>query len=317
MKKKLFIAVSCLLTALVVLLFTGPFTFKISGDIGIPYPIYDVAGQFTDLRNWTNWHPGLRGKNPRDLQFSGDPEKAGSYVETSEGTRFTLTAVNPAGVVYKESGKGKITYHSLIAYSGSMGKTSRVTGIRYAGAWEWLKEKMRSRNKTSVELLGLKHFMEDPLAYYGFPIGIIPVTDTLILTLQAIVPAGEVNRQLRQSDADLVAYTDANKLAGKPYRYISRKDAGQGRIGVAVGIPVNKRAPETKGMKFLELPAQGRLLSGRTIGGPARLKALFASMEKYMKDKGLKRVADPLEKYEHLPVPDSTGLDVEVQIPIY
>ena len=317
MKKKLFIAVSCLLTALVVLLFTGLFTFKITGDISIPYPIYDVATQFTDLRNWTNWHPGLRGRHPRDLLFSGDPEKVNSSVETTEGTRFTLTAVNSAGIVFKETTQGKTTYRSLIAYSDSMGRTSRVTGIRYAGAWEWLKEKMHPRNKISAELLGLKQFMEDPLAYYGFPIGIIPVTDTLILTRQAIVPAGEINRQFRQSDSDLVAYTEVNKLTGKPYRYVSRKDAGHGMISIAVGIPVNKRAPEAKGMEFLEMPAQGRLLAGRTSGGSARIKALFASMEKYMKDKGLKRVADPLEKYEHLPVPDSTGLDVEVQIPIY
>jgi predicted transcriptional regulator YdeE len=317
MKKKLFIAVSVLLAAWVVLLFTGPLTFRITRNVSIGYPIYDVAAQFTDLRNWRNWHPALRGKDSSDLLFSGDPEKVNSSVETKEGTRFTLTAINPAGIVFKETSKGKTIYHSLIAYSDSIGRTCRISGIRYTGVWDWLKEKMHPQNKIFGELTGLKQFMEDPLAYYGFPIGIIPVTDTLILTRQAVVPAGEINRQIRQSDSDLAAYADVNKLTGKPYRYVSRKDAGQGRFSVAVGIAVNKRAPDAKGMKFLELPAQGRLLAGRTTGGPARLKALFASMEKYMKDKGLKRVADPLEKYEHLPGPDTTHFDVEVQIPIY
>lgn len=319
MKNKIFIVIGCFLLVFVVLLFAGPFTFKITGNISITYPIYDVAAQFTDLRNWTNWHPGLRGRDPGDLLFSGNPEKVNSSVATKEGNRFTLTAVNPAGIVFKENNKGKTIYQSLIAYSDSMGRTSRIFAIRYAGAWDWLKEKMHLQNKTSGELLGLKQFMEDPLSYYGFPISIIPVTDTLVLTRQAIVPAGEITRQLRQSDSDLVAYADANKLTGKPYRYVSRKDADHGMISIAVGIAVNKRTPVAKEMKFLKLPAGGRLLTGRTTGGSSRIRALFASMERYMEDKGLKRVADPLEKYEYLPGPgqDTAHTGVEVQIPIY
>ncbi|HZK65121.1 MAG TPA: hypothetical protein VFC34_13310 [Puia sp.] len=319
MKKKLFIACCCFLFLLILILFKGPFTFKITGNIPISRPIDEVAAQFTDLKNWPHWHPDLAGKNLDSLHYSETTGKINSYIETSGGRQFTLTAVNPAGIVFKESFKNKNGYQSLIAVPDSMGRTTRVYGIRFVSAWDWMKENISPQNKIKRELQSLKLFVENPFTFYGFPIEIRPVSDSLIMTGQMIIPAGTKNPPFQLIYQELTDYARANKLLYKTYWYMSLKATDSGNIRVAVGIPVNKRGPARKDIKFLEMPIQGRLLVGNTTGSPARIKELYVSMEKYMKDKNLKRVADPLEKYEYFPVSaeDSLHINVEVQIPIY
>ena len=319
MKKKLIIAGSCLFLVLILSLIAGPFTFKITSQVAISRSIYEVAAQFTDLKNWPHWHPDLTGINQDSLNYSESKEIINSFIRTSNGRQFTLTAVNPAGIVFKESFKNKTGYQSMIASSDSLGRTTRVSGILFVSALDWLKEKMSSRNKIKMELRALKLFVENPLTFYGFPIVIKPVSDTLIMTLQKIIPIGETNLPFQQIYTDLTNYARANKLIYKSYRYLSFKDVDSRNFRLAVGIPVNKRAKATKNIQFLEMPVQGRLLIGKTTGSPSRIRALYAAMEKYMKDKNLKRVADPLEKYEDFPrsAQDSLHINVEVQIPIY
>jgi effector-binding domain-containing protein len=200
-----------------------------------------------------------------------------------------------------------------------MGRTTRVSGILFVAAWGWLTEKTTYQNKIKKELQSLKLFVEDPLTFYGFPIEIRPVSDSLIMTRQLTVKATETSLPLRQIYSDLTDYARTNQLIFKTYRYVSFKETDSGKIRLAVGIPVNKRGQAAEGIRFLEMPVGGRLLVGNTTGSPSRIKALYAAMEKYMKDKNLKRVADPLEKYEYFPrsAQDSLHIKVEVQIPIY
>mgnify|MGYP001548256600 FL=1 len=319
MKKKLFIACCCFLPVLVLLLLKGPFTFKITATIPISRPIDEVAIQFTDLKNWPNWHPDLTGKDPGSLHYSKSTEEVNSFIKTSSGPEFTLTAVNPAGIVYKEKFNNSIIYHSLLAASDSLGRTTRVSGILFVNDWDWLKEKMIPHSKLKKELQSLKIFLENPLTFYGFPIHIEPVSDTLIMTFQKIIPLGETNLPFQQVYQELTDYARVNRLIYKPYRFLSIKGVDNHNFRLAMGIPVNKKVQVTKDIRFLEMPSGGRLLVGRTTGSPSSIRELYAAMERYMKDKGLKRVADPLEKYEHFPhsAEDSLHIRVEVQIPIY
>ena len=318
MKKKLFIACCCFLPVLVLLLLKGPFTFKITAAASISRPIDEVAIQFTNLKNWPHWHPDLAAKNPDSLHYSLSTEEVNSFIRTA-GPQFTLTAVNPAGIVYEERFNNKITYHSLLATSDSLGRTTRVSGVLFVNAWDWLKEKMSPQNKLKKELQSLKIFLENPLTFYGFPIHIEPVSDTLIMTLQKIIPSGETNLPFQQVYQELTDYARINKLIYKPYRYLSVKGIDNHNVQLAMGIPVNKKVRAAKDIRFLEMPGGGRLLVGSTTGSASRIRELYAAMERYMKDKGLKRVADPLEKYEHFPLSaeDSLHIHVEVQIPIY
>ena len=319
MKKKLFITCCCFLAVLVLLLLKGSFTFKIAATIAISRPIDEVAIEFTDLKNWPHWHPDLAGRNPDSLHYSESTEEVNAFIITTGGPEFTLTAVNPAGIVYKEKFNNKITHHSLLASSDSLGRTTRVSGTSFVNAWDWLKEKTVRKNKLKKELQSLKIFLENPLTFYGFPIHIEPVSDTLIMTFQKIIPIGETNLPFQQVYQELTDYARINKLLYKPYRYLSIKGIDNHSFRLAMGIPVNKKVKATKDIRFLEMPAGGRLLVGSTTGSPSTIKELYAALERYMGDKGLKRVAEPLEKYEDFPrsAEDSLHISVEVQIPIY
>ncbi len=319
MKKRLLIAFCCLGLLLLFVLLCYGFTCKITGNLTISRPIEEVASQFTDLKNWQKWHPALAQEEPSFIHFSKTTDQVNSSIETSTGRQFLLMAVNPGGIVFKNSFKNKTSYQSIVASPDSGGSATILCGIRYVNVWEWLLEKISRRHKISEELVALKRFEENPLAYYGFPIEIRPVTDSLVMTGQIITSPEAVGEAYHQIYKDLTEYAGDHKLFFKPYRYVSLKPADSGNIRVALGLAVNERGPEKLGIKFLSIPLHGRLLIGNITGNVSKIKNLYAAMEKYMKENGLQRVADPLEKYEHFPLTaqDSLHISVEIQIPIY
>jgi effector-binding domain-containing protein len=67
------------------------------------------------------------------------------------------------------------------------------------------------------------------------------------------------------------------------------------------------------------MPRMGRMLVGKFEGDYKNIKLLYNSVERYIADKHLKKVAMPYEKYltdPHTPQ-DSLRMKVEVYFPIF
>jgi hypothetical protein len=147
-------------------------------------------------------------------------------------------------------------------------------------------------------LENLKKYIEDPAGYYGFSIAIEPVQDTLILTDTALVKGSQIGAARIRLLDKLHGSASGHRISGDAaYSYSSYREIGSDSVEVAVGLPVHGRGYGTGSARFLELPAGGRLLVGKYKGHYSSMRALYKVMDRYMAEKGLKKVAAPLEKY--------------------
>jgi hypothetical protein len=80
------------------------------------------------------------------------------------------------------------------------------------------------------------------------------------------------------------------------YVYTAFTPVSKDTTEVAVGLSVHSLGPEEEGIKFLELPAAGRLLVGSYTGSYSQMGELYRVMDQYMGDKRLRKVAMPMEK---------------------
>jgi len=82
---------------------------------------------------------------------------------------------------------------------------------------------------------------------------------------------------------------------------------------------LNKRVPEKNGIKYLKMPPIGRMLVGEYDGDYHNIQLLYRSIERYMSDKHLRKVALPYEKYLSDPQSptDSLHMRMEIYYPIY
>lgn len=273
----------------------GFFTFPHKREITVRASIYDVSPQLTALKNWKNWFPPMAGPDKRE-------------------TGYSITVINPASVVLEKKEGGRNTREYVMAFPDSNGSVTRIKWIVPMNGYRRLWASFFPDKSSQEALLHLKAFVEDPSNLYGFPISLIPVADTVIVTKKWKLPPGEAREKIQASYRELAAYMQSKKIpAAKNYYYVSINPVNNRQTELAVGIPVNKVYEPDGNIEFLRLPAAGRLLSGRLTGDQTDIASLYKAIKKYAMDKHLKQVAPPLEKHEGLDGKDQ----VTLFLPIY
>ena len=181
MRKKIFLVIGMILILVVVFLIWAPLNFGIKKEIAIKSSIYNVAAEFTNLRNWKNWYPELQKGDTASFTYSASTTALNSFLRAGDHL-YTILGGNPAYTLVKEESPGSKEYHSFYASPDTFGISSRVVWIRSLSPLHWLQAKLFPRGEMDTTLRHLKRFMEDPSLYYGFPLSIVPVEDTLVLT---------------------------------------------------------------------------------------------------------------------------------------
>lgn len=268
--------------------------FRWEQHILINASVYEVGPQLTQPANLVKWYPGA------------DSSVFPDHIRLHNGRQLLVKAINAAAVeLTDEKGKDATVW---VAQPAGQGFQTTVTCSRRVSGWAWLKEKLGSpAGSTALSLL--KTQLEDPARYYGFPLHLIPVQDTLILTASVTVAAGQDSIAINHLHTQLADYLKATDAAAGNYHFISRHNRPGDSVLVAVGLPVLKEKKQAPGISWLRLPGNGRLLSGNCT--PDQLPALYKAMNQYCIDKGLKRVALPLEKYT------ATQQTVTLLFPVY
>lgn len=254
--------------------------FRQDQRILINASVYEVGPQLTQPANLVKWYP--------DADTSIFPD----HIQLRDGRQLLVKLLHAAAVELTDQKGQNITV--WIAQPGSHGFQTTVTCSRRISAWTWLKETLvLSTENEALSLLKLQ--LEDPAHHYGFPLQLIPVQDTLILTASVTVASDQDSIASTQLYAQLTDYLQTSDAASGNYHFISRHNRPGDSVLVAVGIPVKKEHTLSTGVSWLRLPGNGRLLSGSCT--VEQLSALYKAMNQYCIDKGLKRVALPLEKY--------------------
>ena len=302
-------------------LLAGPLQYNLQKQVTVNASLYDISVQFTDLQNWPAWYPGFAASNPSSLQYTSVTNGILSSVKWPSNNELLITAVNPAGIVIKETIHGKTHYLAVTGTPVDEGRKTIITYTKKITGWEWLKENVFAAGNMSRGLEALKKITEVSAMEYGFPIQVEPVTDTLILTGKRIVLKKESLAQQHLLYKELLQLMQQENItASRNYIFTSSLPVGSAdSISIAIGIPVAKKENSDAEHKFLALPAAGRLLTGTYQGTYGQRKNLYTAMNRYLVNNGMKTAAQPMEQHNHFSAlqNDSVQVNIKIIYPIY
>jgi effector-binding domain-containing protein len=319
MKKRTWILIVCLILVVTSFFLWAPITFSIKREIIIRAPIYNVAGKLTDLRNWKQWYPALKTTDSSSFIHSRSTTQINSFLQAGDHV-YTILNSSPAYILIRDEKKnGNKEYHSLYTFPDSLGSATRVIWIKSVSPFIWLRDKFHSDENMRIGLTSLKKSLEDPSEFYGFPIAIGPVTDTIVATKTAIANEADKISTLHRLYSEIYQYLQKNNITAGNIRIANFSIGSPGQLKISAGIPVTKKGPEENGIAYLQMPRGGKMLVGKYEGPYSGLNKLYTAMEKYVTDKQLHKVALQYERYLTDPssANDSLHMRIEIFYPIY
>jgi effector-binding domain-containing protein len=271
-------------------------TFTIHRHIIVHATIEKVAMQFTSAENWKYWHPAVS-KDTSSVTINTHNKQ--QEIVLPDHSIYRIQIVNPASVLIERNNRGKTTKALLSALPYKDGTYTYIDYAEPINGFTWMTSKFPGNNDEAHLLQGLKSFAEDDSKNYGFYIKTVPVIDTLILTTTMLTTRDKLTSNIPILYQRLLQFCNAHTIeAARNYYFVSSSFVDEKQVQLAVGLPVQQEATgQQKDYQFLKLPSNGRLLMGRYNGKYAGKQQLYAAMDRYILDKRLKKVAQPLEQY--------------------
>ena len=298
--------------------FLSRLSFRVKKEITVNASLFIVSRQITDLRNWRKWYPQAQNADSNLIRYSGSNTSVNSSLQIG-GHHYIVTRVNPEEINIKEQTGKKLTYHSVIAVSDKLGIHTRVQWSAAVDFFSWMNEKIHDRGSIEKNLKSLKQYIEDPLLYYGFPIEMKQITDTLLLSKKDTVPVAEAPAALNQLFDDLLRYAHTHRLSTASSKISGIFPVGKGQAEVIANLPVHNKAPESDGIVYLQMPEGGKIVTTIYTGLYSDIGKAHKALQQYIRDKSLKKIALSYEKFygDQLPVSDSGNVKVELCYPVF
>jgi effector-binding domain-containing protein len=316
-KKRLLITIFCLLLIALGIFLLSFVSFSVEKEIRISSPIYYVATQYTNLKNWKNWHPTLLNKDSALFSYSGEPTQVNSFLRTPEGD-YTIVKADPASIMMREDRDGKKTYHTLSAFPDSFGMATKVRWTAYLSTFDWLRLKNNVSSQLQEGLNNMKMFSEDVKNRYGFRIEIHPMADSIIAFKEINVAKEHKLMALRKLYDEVSRYGQLHHIDMTGPRIATYYTVSLDTLHIVAGISVKNKGPEMEGIRFTEIPKQGRDVVAYYQGAYDGVRKMYAPMEQFVTDRNLRKVATPFEKYYGNPISsaDSANMRIELCYPV-
>jgi len=303
------------LCSLVLIGIAGSFiTFDVSRSQTINASMFDLSAQLSSLQNWKKWSGSQ--VYTADSLTSGNNHQP--QLAILHGTTVAeLTVVNPAMFQFKPEDGSAQTIELLPTEKEN---AVNVLWVKKINGFQWLAMALSGGDATVTELARLKKFAESSEGVYGFRIESRKVTDFIICTKKQIVAPGNLQPHMADLLSAIQRFLRAHKVpVTKDYYYVSSSALVGGKIELAAGIPVQAEIPGTSEVEFLKFPQGGNLLVGIYEGSPSGIRKIYAAMNKYVLDKRLSKVAQPMEKYTDAPNVLNKKSNIKMQLiyPVY
>jgi hypothetical protein len=296
----------------------GLFYYQASVGVSVKASMFDVSAQLVDGSNWTKWNPEL--KNATIGQAKAGNNNNQQVITTPNGRLLKLSIVSPASIIAEQSTNGSTVLQAIDIHSGKVYGYTDVQWIKKQNGFNWILDIMFRQNTLAKQLAGFKSYVENPLHVYGFPIRLTRVIDAVICTKKQYILPGNTLPYVEDMVSNIHSYLNSKNIKVKAsYYYVSYSALINGKIELAVGVPVEAGAYGDKGYEFLELPENGQILTGTYNGPYSQLKNLYLAMDKYVMDKKLNKVAQPMEKYTTpaTSIKPNTLINMQVIYPVY
>lgn len=279
----------------------------------------NTVSQVMQPGNWKNWYPNIKKSrlaDPSSYRLN-ENKSARTFTITAGGDSFHIDQRTPLSYrVHAVTDGRPAVFAFAVLPMRSPDRTEIVVGTRTRLLYRLLRF-VRPPSPGVAAIIGLRSYLEDVQAFYGYPIAIRKVTDTVYLTAQALLGRHDLFKRIPGlfSEIDRFIRDKDLRIADDPA--VSYGPLQKDSLHVMAGIPVNRMVAADGPVTCMQMP-KGRMLVGRYDGAFAGRAALYAGMQRYMADHHLSAVADPFERYtdRRLPVSDSSTIHIELYFPI-
>jgi len=291
-----------------------PVTFK--QEIAVEAPLNNISNALLNLEKWRYWHPSIR-----TVSDSGkiiyNTTKAGHPIITSKESTIELRNSSALGILVRETSLTKNRWYSLFIIPQGNDPTYIISLKEKGNLLQWTVRNLRGSEKNKI-LSTLKSYIENPANYYGFPIHLGDVVDTIVVTKEFTCATDHLYKKLEKTFGELNEYIKSNNLTVTHKKIAFIQYRNKDTLQVMAGVPVNKEADKQEHLYYQRMP-KGRMLIGRYEGRYSELHKLYAAMSQYIIDYSLKPVALSYEKYlsDQPPASTESHVVIDVYFPIF
>lgn len=274
--------------------------------------------QIVHIENWKNWYPDIKEsytKNADSYSIEKDSSQK-IYTIKVPDEKYIIQAITPMSYKINEEGsRMKDNFAFTVFPGGASGKMK----IFLVNKTPLIFALLKSKNPGEDALNGLKSYLEDPKAFYGFDIQMAAIRDSVIASKVFRAQKKDIFFEIQNAYKDLMKYLNTQSLTKTGHVSISYISIPGDSLQITVGVPVNKLAAPGNGIQCLSLPAKGRVLVGTYQGKFSERKKIYIAMSKYLTDHTLSIPAESFERYLNDSIPTSGSFEIKMELnyPVY
>jgi hypothetical protein len=320
--KRVFLILLVIVLGFIILSYFIPATDQ--REMPINNTFENIASSLSHPKNWVKWDASVRAAWQKDssaCRFREDTVKH-EFIIDVPGKKIIVTEVAYLSYLLEEKTNDKTedVVLSILPFVGNKQPGSyHNSKISYALNSNLLYKTFRFlKGSSSGEktLSDLGSYLNNQDRFYGFPIKIIPASDTLFITREDSMTRKELFKKLHGLFDTLDQYCRKNHLQ-PGNRNVYYSSLPHDSLKLLAGININKMISGENKNQFMEMPP-GQILAVTYFEGPFRDRPkVYEAMKKYISDKQLIRFSVCFEKYlSPLPASDSSIIKMELAYPI-
>ena len=283
--------------------------------IQIRAPFQNIASTVLHLEEWKRWHPAFENSDTGSVVLNMK-DKFPALVWDEKV--ISVKDQSPFGIRVKETGPMGEKHYSLNVVPQT-DQTSYLVSLRKkVNLLQSLSRSVLNSNNQDRILHSLRQFIETPERYYGFLIRFGPVTDTIVVSRQQLIPEQDLYRIVPTMFQELNKYILREKIniTGHPMLYASKRAPDS--VMIMAGFAVDRLMKNEDEISFQTMP-KGKMLIGHFEGPHGSVGKLMDVMRRYIADYSLQPAALPYQKFLDNVIPDSPAANVncDVYFPVF
>jgi effector-binding domain-containing protein len=322
MKKVFFALLSLLVLTLIVSYFIPSIR---ENKVFVGNTFNNIISSVDQPGNWIKWDPAVRQAWEKDSSACKFREDSVRHIITIDipGKRIRVYQINY--LLYqleeiKDNDSSSFVF-SIIPYVGNnQPRSLHNSQIAYAQDSRLLFKILpflKAESFAERTMSDLKSYLENTARFYGLPIQLAKLSDTIFLARQKTITKQELFKDLPPLFEELDSFAQAYHVRPIGSKNVSYSYLPHDSVVIKAGIHINQSIMGDYLIHCMQMPGN-QVLAVATYEGPFadRLKA-YPAMEKYIFDHQLVTAGVCYEKYlSSLPVSDSSIVKIELTYPL-
>ena len=322
MKKFLFTLLSLIVLTLIVSYFIPS---VIENKVFIGNTFQNIISSVFKPGNWIKWNPDVRQAWEKDssaCQFREDSMKRIITLDIP-GKKIRVSQINY--LLYQldeiKDNDSSSFVCSIIPYVGNNDPrsvhNSRIVYARNSRLLFRILSFLKAESFAERTVSDLKSYLESTHRFYGLPIRLAELSDTIFLAQEKTITKQEIFKNLPVLFYELDSFAHASQVSPIGLKNVSYHYLPHDSVVVRTGIHINQSIVGDYLMQCMQMPRNQVLAVGTYEGPFANRMMAYPAMDKYILDHQLVKAGVCYEKYlSPLPVSDSSIVKIELSYPL-